>query len=134
MQDGSKMMKALSAIVAAAATLAVAQPALAHHSFAMFDQSKEIELKNATVVDWQWTSPHTWLYVIVPEAKGPGAKYSIEGGNPGIMRRLGFGKGSMSAGDKITLYMAPLRSGQPGGSLNAVVLANGQTLGERKKP
>ena len=61
-------------------------------------------------------------------------KYSIEGGNPGLMRRQGFGKGSMSPGDKITVYIAPLRSGQPGGAINAVVLKNGQTLGERKKP
>ena len=126
-------MKVRTLLVAAGMALATVLPAGAHHSFAMFDTTKEIELKNATVVEWQWTSPHTWLYVIVPEG-GKQVKYSIEGGNPGLMRRQGFGKGSMSPGDKITVYMAPLRSGQPGGAVNAVRLANGQTLGERKKP
>lgn len=118
---------------AAAMALALVLPASAHHSFAMFDTTKEIELKNATVVEWQWTSPHTWLYVIVPEG-GKQVKYSIEGGNPGLMRRQGFGKGSMAPGDKVTVYMAPLRNGQMGGAVNAVRLKTGQTLGERKKP
>lgn len=118
---------------AAAMGVAVGAPAVAHHSFAMFDTSKEIELRNATVVQWQWTSPHTWLYVTAPGPGGKAVKYSIEGGNPGLMRRQGFGKGSFSPGDKITVYMAPLRNGQPGGAVNAVRLANGQVLGERKK-
>lgn len=121
-------------ILAALAVLAAPLPVMAHHSFAMFDKSKEIVLKNAVVKDWQWTSPHTWLYVVVPNGTGNPDKYSIEGGNPGVMRRDGFGKGSLTAGDKITIYMAPLRSGEKGGSLNAVVLPNGRMLGERMKP
>ena len=126
-------MKIRFAAALLATSLVVAAPALAHHSYAMFDKSKEIELKGAVVKDWQWTSPHTWLYVVVPAAHGEPTKFSIEGGNPGLMRRLGFSKGSMSPGDKVTIYMAPLRSGDKGGSLNAVVLANGKMLGERIK-
>ena len=121
-------------IVAALAVLAAPLPAVAHHSFAMFDKTKEIVLKNAVVKDWQWTSPHTWLYVVVPNGTGNPDKYSIEGGNPGLMRREGFEKGSMAPGDKVTIYMAPLRSGDKGGSMNAVILANGKSLGERMKP
>lgn len=115
---------------AALAVIAPAVPALAHHSFAMFDKTKEIELKGATVKDWQWTSPHTWLFVVAAD----GTKYSIEGGNPGLMRREGFSKGSMAPGDKITIFMAPLRSGDKGGSINAVVTRDGKMLGERMKP
>ena len=50
------------------------------------------------------------------------------------MRRQGFGKGRFAPGDKITVYMAPLLNGQHGGAINAVRLANGELLGERKKP
>ena len=123
-----------SLAVAAALALAAPMPALAHHSFAMFDHTKEIELKNATVVEWQWTSPHTWLYVLVPNAKGQAEKYSIEGGNPGALRRDGFGKGTLSPGDKVTVYMSPLRSGEKGGAMNAVVLPNSKMLGTRMSP
>ncbi len=106
-------------------------PVLAHHSFALFDGAKEIELKDATVVEWQWTSPHTWLFVMVPNEAGEPDKYSIEGANPGSLRREGFDKGSMSPGDKVTVYMAPLKDGQKGGAMNAVVLPDGKMLGSR---
>ena len=104
--------------------------ALAHHSFAMFDHSKEVELKG-TVVAWEWTSPHTWIYLLVPNGTKTPDKYSIEGANPGALRRDGFGKGTMSAGDKVTVFMSPLKSGDKGGSLNAVVLPNGKMMGQR---
>jgi hypothetical protein len=70
--------------IAAAALMSmmIAGPAAAHHSFAMFDKSKEVELKDAVVVEWQWTSPHTWLYVMVPNGKGQSLRYTIEGAIP----------------------------------------------------
>lgn len=115
-------------ILAVLATI-VAVPADAHHSFAMFDTSKEVVLADVTVKDWQWTSPHTWLFAIAPN----GEKYTLEGGNPGLMRRQGFTKGSMLPGMKVTVYVAPLRTGQKGGSISAVLLPGGKMLGERKK-
>ena len=128
----TKIASSLFRIALAGTTIAVAAPVLAHHSYAMFEKSREIEMTNAVVVEWQWTSPHVWLYVMVPSG-GKTTRYSIEGGNPGLMRRQGFAKGSMSPGDKVTVYVSPLKSGQPGGALNAVKLANGTLLGERMK-
>jgi len=124
-------MNKMFAAAAIAAGLAVSAPTLAHHSFAMFDQSKEIELKDATVVDWQWTSPHAWLYVMVPNGQNEPDKYSVEAANPGQLRRDGFTKGSMSPGDKVIVYMAPLKSGEKGGALHAVLLPDGKLLGAR---
>ncbi len=116
------------------AALALAPlPAFAHHSYAMFDHTKEVTLKDATVVSWEWTSPHTWLYVLVPNGTKDPTKFSVEGGNPGLLRRLGFSKGSMSPGDKVTVFISPLKSGDKGGALNAVQLGNGQLLGERTR-
>jgi hypothetical protein len=128
---GEFQMKSKLVAAAIIASSGVAGPAFAHHSYAMFDKSREIEMRNAVVVEWQWTSPHTWLYVIVPGPGGAAARYSIEGGNPGLMRRLRFAKGSFAPGDRLTIYVSPLRSGQPGGALNAARLANGTMLGER---
>lgn len=124
-------MNKMFAAAAITAGLAVSAPTLAHHSFAMFDQSKEIELKDATVFDWQWTSPHAWLYVMVPNGQNEPDKYSVEAANPGQLRRDGFTKGSMSPGDKVTVYMAPLKSGEKGGALHAVLLPDGKLLGVR---
>ena len=116
-------------LIIAALAAAVAGPAMAHHSFAMFDTTREIELSNMTSVEWQWTSPHTWLFAVAPN----GDRYSLEGGNPGLMRRQGFTKGSMQPRMRVTVYMAPLRNGQKGGAINAVVLPGGRMLGERKR-
>lgn len=124
-------MKRYVAAAVIGLALALPWPVLAHHSFALFDSAKEVELMNATVVEWQWTSPHTWLFVMVPNGTGEPDKYSIEGGNPGQLRRVGFDKGSMSPGDKVTVYMAPLKDGQKGGAMNAVVLSDGKMLGSR---
>jgi hypothetical protein len=112
-------------------SLVLSGAAMAHHSFAMFDRSKEVELKQAVVARWQWTNPHIWLDVIIPVGKVHAGRYSIEGGSTGLLRRQGWEKNSLKPGDKITVYYSPLKSGQPGGSLLAVVLANGQTLGAR---
>ena len=47
-------------LAVAALVLAPAAPALAHHSFAMFDQSKIVTLEG-TVHEFQWTNPHAWI-------------------------------------------------------------------------
>ena len=48
--------------LAAVAALAASGAALAHHSTAMFDFQKTIEV-TGTVKDFQWTNPHTWTNV-----------------------------------------------------------------------
>ena len=124
----------MNKIVVTALAIVAALPTVvdAHHSYAMFDHTREVTLKG-TVKEWQWTSPHTWLYLLVPTGKGEPLKYSIEGGNPGLLRRQGFTKGSLAPGDKVIVYMAPLKTGQNGGALDAVQLPNGKLLGERNK-
>ena len=51
------------ALAAALGTAAVAIPAIAHHSTAMFEWGTSTEMKNVTVERWMWTNPHTFLYV-----------------------------------------------------------------------
>ena len=103
--------------------------AQAHHSFTMFDRSKTLTV-SGIVRSLQWTNPHVWLWLDVPEADGSSTAYSIEGGTPAEMTRTGgWIKHSVNAGDKITVEFAPMRDGRPGGSLGRVTLANGKTLG-----
>ncbi len=49
--------------------------ASAHHSAAMFDPSKEVTL-TGTVKEFQWTSPHCWIQVLVADAAHPDARRS----------------------------------------------------------
>jgi hypothetical protein len=121
----------LAALAGALALPVLPQTALAHHSYAMFDSTKEIELKDVTVAKWDWTNPHTWLYIYVPSGAAEPDRYALEGGNPGVLRRQGFGIGTFKPGDKLTVYMSPLMNGQKGGALLAVVLPGGKMIGQR---
>jgi Family of unknown function (DUF6152) len=50
-------------------TMAAAGVAHAHHSFAMFDGSKKIEL-HGTVVKFEWTNPHVWIQLLADDPAG----------------------------------------------------------------
>lgn len=103
--------------------LGVCSPALAHHSFAMFDQTKVSELKDVTVTQFQWANPH--VYVVV--RSGP-TTYTLECGSPSNMRQSGWKFNTLKSGDKIDVTFFPLRDGKPGGALKAATLVGGKTL------
>lgn len=108
---------------------ALVSPALAHHSFSMFDMKKESTLKG-TVRDYQWTNPHIWIQVLVTGEDGKTIEWSIEGNSPSTLSRQGWSKRSLKAGDAVTVVMHPLRDGTPGGSVVKVLGPDGQQIGE----
>ena len=107
---------------------AAALPVAAHHSFSMFDETKELVLKGA-VKEFQWSNPHTWIQLNVTDASGNVVEWSIEGGSPNLLGRQGWKRNSLKAGDQVEITVHPLRDGQPGGSFMRAVLADGRTLG-----
>ena len=108
--------------------LLAAGAVLAHHSFAMFDQTKTIALQGA-VKELRWTNPHVFIQVLVKNAKGAEDEWSIEMTSPEHLSRTGWRPGTLKPGDKVTLTMHPLRNGNPGGSLVRVKVPDGRTLG-----
>lgn len=110
--------------VLAIVSAALALPALAHHSTAMFDFSKTVELK-VTVKSFQWTNPHTWTVVTV-DGKGANAgEYSLEGMSPSYLARNGWSKRTLNPGDKVTMQIHPLKDGRKGGFMVSVTLPDG---------
>jgi hypothetical protein len=99
--------------------------ASAHHSFAAFDTSKTVELKGV-VVEFQWTNPHTWIEIDVPDAAGKLERWSIELNSPNNLSRQGWSRHDLKPGDKITLVVNPLRDGKRGGLFKIVTLADGR--------
>lgn len=119
--------------------LAVAVPALAHHSGAMFDRTKTVEL-NGTIKQYQFSNPHVWIEVMVPpdakkkDSAATPVQWSIEGEGPSIMARMGLGPSVLKAGDKVIVKAHPLRDGRTGGSLITVTLADGRVLPPPRNP
>jgi hypothetical protein len=112
----------------AAGLLLSAGAAAAHHSYAAFDRSKKLEMAG-TVKAWDWTNPHVWLTITVPQKKGEAQSWAFEGMAPGTLRAKGWSRTMMKPGDKVTVVAAPRRDGTAGGALISVTLAGGQTFG-----
>lgn len=111
------------------AALAGGAPALAHHSFAMFDRQKEVTLKG-TVKEFQWTNPHSFIEIEVADPQGAITAYSIEMNSPNNLTRQGWKSSSLKAGDKVMLLINPLRDGSRGGLFVSVQLPDGKVLGD----
>ena len=113
--------------------------ASAHHSFAVYDQTKTQTLKG-TVKIFQWTNPHTVVWIVVqPEGGGEPQEWTIETTSPGVLTRSGWTRKSLNPGDRVSVEFHPLRDGSHGGGLTSVTLLDtGQKLtakfGAAEKP
>ena len=103
-------------------------PAIAHHSFAMFDAEKSKTLEG-TVKEFQWTNPHSWILMTVNNAEGKPEQWAIEMGGPGGLARQGWVPKTLTPGMKIKTVIHPLRDGTNGGQFMAVTLPDGTQLG-----
>ncbi len=104
----------------------IAIPAVAHHSFAMFDQTKQMTLEG-TVREFQWTNPHSFIELDVPNPGGV-QRWSIELNSPNNLTRQGWRRTSLKAGERISVRIAPLRSGHTGGLFLDLTKADGRVL------
>jgi hypothetical protein len=117
--------------VFAIALLVFAFAADAHHSSAMFDKEKVIEV-TATVREFQWTNPHVWIEIIVESEDGVAEDWSIEGLGPNGLFRNGWRPNSFKAGDKITIRFNPMLDGSKAGGFIGAKFEDGHTLGNWK--
>ena len=116
-------------LLAALSAAVVASPALAHHSFAMFDFARTVTL-TGVVKELQWTNPHVLIWVETePQAGKPAEVWTAELTSPGNLTRMGWTKRSLKPGDRVEVQVNPLRDGSHGGGFKqAKVLATGQIL------
>lgn len=98
--------------------------ALAHHSFAMFDQTTKVEF-TGVVTELQWTNPHVWIMVDVPQDDGTTVKWGVEFTSKVHLTRRGFSPDFFKLGDRVTFSVSPYVDGSPGGRFHWVQLANG---------
>jgi hypothetical protein len=120
-KSGRAWALSAAAIVAA---LAFATAANAHHSFSVFDMTTEKTIEG-DIVEFQWTNPHTWTWINVKDADGKLTRWGLEGMSPNFLGRRGWSKNTFKPGDHVKMVIAPLKSGEPGGTLMRATLANG---------
>jgi hypothetical protein len=118
----------VKALVLAGTMLAVAAPAFAHHSFAMFEREKFLSV-TGVVKEYEWTNPHVWIHIMAPDQTGKQVEWSFEMQSIAQDSRAGWRPDSVKPGDKVSVEYHPLKDGSRGGQLTAAVLANGKRLG-----
>lgn len=104
----------LSGTVAIAFVLALAAVAMAHHSFSAFNMTDQ-KTVTGTVKQVEWTNPHIWIWIDVPNDKGVAELYGFEGMSPNFLERRNWTRTTLKVGDKITVTYRPLRDGKNGG-------------------
>jgi len=116
-----------TALWSIALAILMVAPAFAHHSFAVYDHTRTVTLRG-TVSKFQWTNPHGFIEMDVPQSDGSMKHYSVELTSINMMQRVGWRSNMIKPGDKVQVVMAPLLSGEPVGLGLEVVLADGKTM------
>jgi hypothetical protein len=127
MRSAGSSGRAARLAVLALSGMAWAGTSSAHHSFAMFHSDHQVKV-TGTVTRFDWTNPHIYLFVTGGEVGKEAKPMTIEGASPGILNRIGWKFNMIKTGDKVTMVIAPLRSGEPGGLLKEIKLPDGRVF------
>lgn len=113
--------------------LAVA-PASAHHSTSAFDNSEVVRI-DGTITQFRWINPHASIKLEGTAEGGPDGLWTVEMTAPNVLINEGWKRNSIEPGDKVVMFVNPLKQaitlndGSQGGLYVGIVLADGSTLG-----
>jgi len=117
----------LGAVMLAGLIAAAGGIASAHHGFAVFDTSSQKTI-TGTVKEFEWTNPHTWVWLDVPNDKGGVDTWGFEGMSPNFLGRRGWTRKSLQPGDKITVTYFGMKDGSKGGAFLSCKRPSGEQL------
>jgi hypothetical protein len=125
----SKRMKKIGILVGfLTAALAVASPAIAHHSFAAeFDTNKPVKLTGKLTL-MKWANPHAWIYIDVVGPNGKVTNWALETSAANGLLRRGWRKEDLKPGTVLLVEGWQARNGSPTANITSVTFENGQRL------
>jgi hypothetical protein len=118
----------LAKLLPAVGALALAAPALAHHSFAAeFDVDKPVQLRGI-VTEVEFMNPHSWIHIDVKKDDGTVENWAVEGGTPNTLFRMGVNRNSLPTGTEILVDGYQARDGSHRASGRNITLADGKKV------
>jgi len=131
-----KVLKNVPALAAAGIMIALsALPAGAHHSTAAFDNSRVVKLEG-TITQFRWINPHASIKIDAKsEGDDPDGVWTVEMTAPNVLINEGWTRTALQVGDKVTMFVNPLRNqvvlndGSTGSLYVGVILKDGKELG-----
>ena len=121
---------ALRIAVAAGLAAGATELAVAHHSFAAFNTETQ-KVITGTVKKVNWTNPHTWIWIDVPNDKGGMETWGVEGMSPNYLARRGWTRETIKPGAKLSITVYPMKDGQAGGMFLNAKRPDGEVLSMR---
>jgi hypothetical protein len=122
MKRAGRRVTLLASLVAGAAGVA-----MAHHSASAFDASKQTTI-TGTIKKFDWSNPHTWAWIDVPNEQGGVDTWGVEGMSPNYLARRGWSRTTLKPGDKITVTVRPMKDGEKGGMWVTAKRPSGEIL------
>lgn len=110
-------------------------PAFAHHSTSAFDNLKVIRIEG-TITQFRWINPHASIKIDGDASEGPDGVWTIEMTAPNSLLLQGWKRNSVQPGDKVVMFVNPLKNavtlndGSQGALYVGAILADGSTLGQ----
>ena len=114
-------------VALAGLAVSIAAPALAHHSFAMFDREKSVTL-TGVVKEFEWTNPHVWIHMMVPDSAGKPVEWSFEMQAVAAAMTGGWRANTVKPGDQITLVGHRVKGGANYINFSKIIFADGREL------
>jgi hypothetical protein len=120
-------------LLAAAALLSM--PALAHHSTSAFDNTKVVRIEG-TITQFRWINPHASIKIDGDASEGTDGLWTIEMTAPNSLLLQGWKRNSLATGDKVVMFVNPLKNsvtlndGSQGALYVGAILADGSKLGQ----
>ena len=106
----------------------VGVPLSAHHAFdAEYDIRKNVTVAG-TVTRFDWTNPHSRIYLDVKDEKGVVSQWSFELGGPLTLTHLGWTRDSIKPGDHVKVAGFLAKDGSKTGNGRIIFFGNGHTL------
>ena len=108
--------------------LLLVEPAMAHHSTAMYDTQNPVTI-TGTVKRFEWTNPHAFVYLDVKDEKtGRLVEWEVEMMSLNHLRGYGWTSKTVKPGDQLSATGAPAKSGAPSMIANRMKLADGREI------
>ena len=106
--------------------------ALAHHSTANFDRTKETTI-TGTVSYFGFTNPHSFSDVDVPDAQGKNVPYKVFAPGRVLLVRYDWKTTDLTAGDKVTITGSPDRDNPHFMYLTSITFKSGKVWTRNKQ-
>jgi hypothetical protein len=107
---------------------ALALPAAAHHSAAVFYQLDKMITVEGVVKSYNLGNPHARIYMTVKDADGKDQEWLAEGGSRTVLLRNGWTGDEVKPGDTVKVVGNPSRDGSNVMHWQKLILADGRQL------